>query len=106
MEWKDKITFFQAGFNANGAEMTAEFNSKGEWLQSEKKISFEGLPDAVKDGFKKSKYTDWTTGSVTQVETKDKGTEYKIYIEKSSIVQKKFLYFNSQGQLQKETPGI
>ena len=106
VEWKDKVTFFQASFTLDNAEMTANFTGKGEWQETNKKMSFDALPDAVKDGFKKSKYSDWTPGSVTQIEKNDKGIEYKIYAEKSSLVQKKFLYFNEQGQLVRDTPGV
>jgi hypothetical protein len=106
VEWKDKVTFFQAGFKLNDAEMTADFSSKGEWQESDKKMDFDALPDAVKDGFKKSKYADWTPGSATQIEKNEGKIEYKVYAEKSSIVQKKFLYFNEQGQLIRDTPGI
>jgi hypothetical protein len=40
------------------------------------------------------------------MEEKGKQPQYKIYAEKSSLVQKKFLYFNEQGQLLKDTPGL
>ncbi len=102
VEWKDKLTYFEAGFVISGVEMTADFSNKGEWQETNKKISFEQLPAEVKDGFNKSKYADWTPGSVTQTEKNDKNIFYKVYVEKSSLVQKKFLYFNQQGQLQKE----
>ena len=104
--WKDKVTFFEASFTLNNAEMTADFSGKGEWQETDKKINFDALPNAVKDGFKKSKYADWTPGTVTQIEKNDKGIQYKIYAEKSSVVQKKFLYFNEQGQLVRDTPGV
>jgi len=106
VEWKDKVTFFEASFKSNNAEMTADFSSKGEWQETEKKMDFDALPDAVKDGFKKSKYSDWTPGSATKIEKKDKDVQYKVYAEKSSLVQKKFLYFNEQGQLERDTPGV
>jgi hypothetical protein len=106
VEWKDKVTFFQASFNLNNAEVNADFSPKGEWQQTEKKMDFDALPGAVKDGFKKSKYADWTPGSVTQIEKHEGDTQYKVYAEKSSIVQKKFLYFNTEGQLVRDTPGV
>src|SRR5919112_1449170 len=102
VEWKDKLTNFEAQFNLDDNEYAADFNSNGEWLETDKKISFEALPEAVKDGFKKSKYADWTPGSVTLIEKKDKTTQYKVYVEKSSLVQKKFLYFNTEGKLDKD----
>lgn len=106
VEWKDNLTNFQATFSMNDAECSAEFNSKGEWKESTKKMTFEALPAVVKDGYSKSKYNDWSPGSVTMIEKADKSITYKIYAEKSSLVQKRFLFFNKEGQLEKETPGI
>src|SRR4051812_7867223 len=71
VEWKDKVTFFQASFNLNDAETTADFSSKGEWQETAKKMDYDALPNAVKDGFKKSKYNDWTPGTATQIEKND-----------------------------------
>ena len=106
VEWKDKVTVFEANFILNNTEMTADFSSKGEWQETDKKMNFDALPAAVKDGFKKSKYADWTPGTVTQIEKKDKSIRYRVYAEKSSIVQKRFLYFNEQGKLEKDAPGV
>ena len=101
VEWKDKIGSYEAEFVLDGFEMTADFSGKGEWEETDKKMSFDQVPAAVKDGFNKSKYSDWTPGSVTQIDKKGKEVRYKIYAEKSSLVQKKYLYFNEKGQLKK-----
>lgn len=105
VEWKDKLTHFDAEFLVNNVKTTASFTNDGTWKETDQEIDFEKLPAAVKDGFNKSKFNDWTTGSVTKIISPD-GVQYKIYAEKSSIIQKKFLYFNEQGQLVKDTPGI
>lgn len=102
VEWKDKLTFFEAEFVFEGVEMTADFSNNGEWQETDKIMAYDQLPAAVKDGLKKSKYNDWATGSVTKIEKNDKSTMYRIYVEKSSLVQKKFLIFNTDGQLVKE----
>ena len=102
VEWKDKVSYFEADFVSDGFEMSANFSGKGAWKETNKKISFDLLPEAVKVGFNKSKYNDWTPGSVTQIEKKGKSVRYKIFVEKSSLVQNKFLYFNEDGQLKKE----
>ena len=106
VEWKDKVTYFEAQFTMGGAEMSADFSSKGEWQETEKKITYDALPEEIKDGFKKSKFSDWTPGTVTIIIKNDKDTLYKLYVEKSSIVQKKFLYFKTDGQLDHDAPGI
>ena len=101
VEWKDKIGSYEAQFILDGFEMTADFSGKGELEETDKKMSFDQVPAAVKDGFNKSKYNDWTPGSVIQIDKKGKEVRYKIYAEKSSLVQKKYLYFNEKGQLKK-----
>lgn len=105
VEWKDKLTHFDAEFVDNNVKTTASFSNDGTWKETDQEIDFEKLPAAVKDGFSKSKFNDWTTGSVTKIISPE-GVQYKIYAEKSSIIQKKFLYFNEKGQLVKDTPGI
>lgn len=102
VEWKDKLTYFEAGFQVDNIHYTADFNSDGEWKETDKEITFEELPEAIKDGFKKSKYADWDPGSVVLINKKDKDPQYRIYAEKSSLVQKKYLYFDTNGQLQRE----
>src|SRR6478735_750894 len=106
VEWKDNLSNFHADFTLNDASWSAEFSSKGEWKESNKKMTFDALPAAVKDGYNKSKYSDWTPGTITMIEKSDNSVQYKIYTEKSSIVQKRFLYFNKEGQLEKDAPGI
>jgi len=106
VEWKDNLSSFQASFRFKEAEWTADFSSDGTWKESAKKMTFETLPAEVKEGFNKSKFSDWSPGSVTYIEKSDNSISYKIFAEKSSLVQKRFLYFNKQGQLEKGTPGI
>jgi hypothetical protein len=106
VEWKDKLTYFQAQFAIGEDQMSADFSNEGEWQQTEKKISFEELPEEVKDGLNKSKYADWTPGSVTLIEKDEDIRQYKIYVEKSSLIQKKFLFFTPEGRLEREVQSI
>lgn len=106
VEWKDKLTNFQATFMNSGAEYTVEFTTKGEWKETMKKLDgYDALPKVVKDGFEKSKYTDWTKGTVYWIENSDNKNAYRIYVEKSAV-QKLFLFFGKDGQLERETPGV
>ena len=101
VEWKDKVSSFQAGFLLNGYKMSADFSSKGEWERTERVITFNDLPGEVIDGFKKSKYADWTTGSVAEIDVNDEGIKYRIFVKKSDI-SKKYLFFDTHGRLLKE----
>ena len=98
VSWKDNITNFEAKFILNGYEMSADFNSKGEWQNSEKQIKFEELPSSVQDGFSKSKYSDWENVSIAEIEKNGEQLQYRIYVKKSAI-EKKYLFFDVSGKL-------
>lgn len=106
VSWKDNLTSWQADFTNEGFKTHAYFSGKGEWKETNKYIDFESVPQAVKDGLDKSKYNEWTPGATAIVTKKDKELQYRVYVEKSSLVQKKYLYFNAKGQLQREVQGL
>lgn len=107
VEWKDKLTFFEANFDNSGLATTADFSTKGDWQQTETGLTYSETPDVVKDGFKKSKYAspnDWKIGeTVTKIVKSDSSTHYRIYVDKVDGIQKKYLYFTSTGQLERES---
>ena len=98
VEWKDKLTGFQVSYEMKGVQYQSKFSNKGEWLQTEKSISEEALPAPVKDGYGKSKYTDWQLKEVSQIESKDNSIQYRLFVRKSGV-EKKYLYFNPEGKL-------
>ncbi|MFT3948076.1 MAG: PepSY-like domain-containing protein [Agriterribacter sp.] len=101
VEWKDKLSAFAATFELNGDKLEARFNKKGEWQSTDKELGIDDLPSSVKDGFSKSKYTDWETKAVYRVELPDDKKEYKVHVAKSSV-QKKILLFDGEGKLLKD----
>ncbi|MGI8635954.1 MAG: PepSY-like domain-containing protein [Segetibacter sp.] len=105
LEWKDKLTSFEADFKSGGKDMRAFFTSKGEWTKTETENTFNSLPVEVKDGFKKSKYADLSVLSVMQVEDKEKGFLYKIAVKKNDY-NKRNLVFSASGQLVSDNGSI
>ncbi len=105
LEWKDKLTSFEADFKSGGKDMKAFFTSKGEWIKTETEHTFNSLPVEVKDGFKKSKYADLSVLSVMQVEDKEKGVLYKIAVKKNDY-NKRNLVFSASGQLVSDNGSI
>lgn len=101
LEWKDKLTSFQADFIMDNAKYEAKFNSKGEWLNTEKVIRQQDLPAPVADGLSKSKYADWKPENMYARYLPGDKTFYRIEVSKSDI-QKKSLLFNSTGRLLKD----
>ena len=88
-------------FSLNDATLSADFTSSGEWQGSEREMEFDDLPNDVKDGFNKSKYSDWDQKSVFEVQEQSKPLKYKIGVAKSGL-QKKNLFFDADGKLLKE----
>ena len=101
VEWKDKLSAFAAIFDMDGDKYEARFNKKGEWLSTEKDLNIDELPSVVKEGFDKSKYTDWEAKAVYEVDLPDDKKEYKVHVAKSSV-QKKILLFDVDGKLLKD----
>ena len=101
VEWKDKLQYFEASFELNGSNISANFSSKGEWQSSERTLDFDNLPSEVKDGFAKSKYADWDKKYIGEVQQLGKPLQYKITIAKSDL-QKKNLFFDANGKLLKD----
>lgn len=101
VEWKDKLSAFAANFDFKGDKLVARFNKKGEWLSTEKELTANDLPSAVKDGLSKSKYAEWETKSTYLLEVPGDKKEYRIHVSKSSV-QKKILLFDEDGKLLKD----
>ena len=96
--YKDNLLTVWVNFTMNGEKYAANYTKKGQWKNTEKEWAFEKLPDKVKDGFQKSKYADWKVEE-TKMIYRAGGTEwYRVKVRKNDV-QKKFLYFNKDGQL-------
>ena len=101
VEWRDKLSSFTASFQLDSTTYIAQFSSKGEWENTEEAIDESELPEAVKAGFDKSRYTEWTMGQVTKIELPDDEVQYKIEVAKGDI-KKRNLFFNSEGRMLKD----
>lgn len=101
VEWKDKLTNFTAGFSLDSKEMLASFSNKGEWQSTEQDVEQSDLPAAIKDGFSKSKYTDWNIAKVVKIELPNNEVQYRLEIA-SGDIKKRNLYFNTDGRLLKD----
>ncbi len=105
VEWRDKLSHFTATFTNDGKQMLAQFESDGAWILSETTFAIANIPSEVKDGFDKSKYANWSIQKVVLVQSndgKEKEVYYRILVRKNSI-NKKYLRFDTNGRLLKET---
>lgn len=105
IEWKDKLTSFQADFKLSGENYQSTFSNTGEWVQTDKSVAKEKLSTVVNDGLTKSKYSKWDISSINQTEYKDGHFEYRILVKKNDI-SKKYLYFDEQGKLLRDARTI
>ena len=96
--YEDNLVSVQVHFQVNGEKMVAAYNNKGRWKDTEKNWSFDQLPEAVKDGFQKSKYADWKVSDVKMIYRPGGSDRYRIKVEKNDI-QKKNVFFNKAGRL-------
>jgi hypothetical protein len=97
--WGDKLSLFQVDFKMDSAQYLAKYDTKGQWKGSERTITADQLPAAVKDGYDKSIYTDpWQVKEYTVIYTPPSVMTYRLLVRKSGI-QKKYLYFNSAGKM-------
>jgi hypothetical protein len=101
VEWKDKLSAFVAVFDNDGGHYEARFSNKGVWQNTEQSIDDEALPEAVKDGYAKSKFSEWTIDQVHKIELPGDKIQYRLQAVKNDI-QKKNLLFNSEGRLLKD----
>jgi hypothetical protein len=101
VEWRDKLTGFTATFTLDSNSYTATFNNKGEWERTEQEIDKDELPEAIEEGFNKSKYADWNISQVSKIDLPDNQVQYKIEVSKGDI-KKRNLYFSSKGRLLKD----
>ena len=98
IEWGDRITVFEATFEMKDHKYQVAFNAAGNWKRTEKFLAEEEVPQAVKDGLEKSKYTDWEIKSYVEVTEVDGAHQYRLFAKKNDI-QKKYLYFGTDGRL-------
>ncbi|MGV3766550.1 MAG: PepSY-like domain-containing protein [Chitinophagaceae bacterium] len=101
VEWSDKLTSFMARYEEDNITYEARFNSKGEWLNTERQLPAEDLPTGVIEGYEKSKYAEWEMGTVHKIMLPGDKIQYRVQAIKSDI-QRKNLLFSSEGRLLKD----
>ncbi|GAB4094439.1 hypothetical protein [Flaviaesturariibacter terrae] len=100
----DNLGDYSVRFLSDTARMIAHYNRKGAWQGSEKASSFEHLSADVKDGFMKSKFSDWQVREVSQLyltAAEGGGEQFRIKVSKGDL-KRRYLYFNRMGKLVKD----
>lgn len=98
ISWSDNVTNFQANFELENHEQSAYFSKKGTWKKTEKSLHEEEVPEAVKEGLSKSKYTGWDLVAYKEIWEAGGKHQYRLLVKKNDL-QKKYLFFNEDGVL-------
>ncbi|NNE94039.1 MAG: DUF4956 domain-containing protein [Verrucomicrobiales bacterium] len=81
-EWEvDSNGYWEALYSDDGREFRADFTKDGKWVETERSITFDDLPDAVKEGFRR----DFGQEEIAEIEWVDnavKGIFYDIELKK------------------------
>lgn len=106
VQYEDNIINVQVHFVLDSAKMVAKYNGDGEWKETEKEFTYDSLPAEVKSGFNKSKYSvEWKVKETSIIYLPSGGIQYRIKIQKNDL-QKKYLFFDKNGRLLRDSVTI
>jgi hypothetical protein len=99
VQYEDNLINVQVHFVGDSGKMTAKYNGDGEWKETEREYNYESLPADVKTGFDKSKYAvDWKVKETAIIYLPGNEIRYRVKVEKNDV-QKKYLFFDKNGRL-------
>lgn len=95
IKWdKENAHEYEASFELKGEKYSANFNDKGEWLETESPITFNQLPEKVQNSFNTS-HKGATIKAVAKIETSKGKTKYEIEFKDGSKT--KELFYSEDG---------
>jgi hypothetical protein len=95
-DWKNNVTNYTASFVSKKDSYKAVYRMDGTWDYTEKSISRESLPGAVKESFNKSRFESWDYLSTAYVENNDGQKLYRIEAKKG--IDKRFIFYDKSGK--------
>lgn len=99
VQYEDNLLNVQVHFVSDSGKMTAKYNSDGEWKETEREYNYDSLSADIKTGFDKSKYAaEWKVKETSIIYMPRGETRYRVKVEKSDL-QKKYLFFDRNGRL-------
>ncbi len=102
VKWYNDVIKVNVQFEVGDDRMDAQYSNKGIWKNTLKVISYDDLPGEVIEGFQKSKYADREVTDTRILYLPGNIEQYRIKVEKNNL-QKKYLYFNTNGRLVRDT---
>jgi hypothetical protein len=103
VQYEDNLINVQVHFASDSGKMIAKYNGDGTWKETEREFNYDNLPADVKTGFDKSKYaTDWKVRETAIIYLPNNDMRYRVKVEKNDL-QKKYLFFDKNGRLIKDS---
>ncbi|MDL2251350.1 PepSY-like domain-containing protein [Odoribacter sp. OttesenSCG-928-J03] len=99
VEWEQEGYYFVAEFWMNNNESSAWFDYGATWLLTETDLSYEKLPEAVKNSFSTGEYQNWRIDDIDMIERPDMETMYVLEVEQGN--QEYDLFYTPEGVLTK-----
>ncbi len=98
VKWENNVVNVQVRFEQDNSIMVAEYNNKGIWKNTLKDWSYDKLPDDVKEGYNKSKFSGREVTDAKMLYLPGYVIQYRLKVEKSGV-EKKYLFFSTEGKL-------
>lgn len=96
-EWEMKSNYYVVDFRQNGNDAEAWYDSQAVWYMTETDVRYVDLPQAVKEAFQSSEYSNWRIDDIDMLECLDMETVYIVEVEQSNVDYD--LYFSPEGVL-------
>jgi uncharacterized protein YajQ (UPF0234 family) len=98
IKWsKENSTEYEANFEQNGKNCSANFATDGSWLETETEVDLNQVPEIVKKAFYKKFSKDKKIKAVDKIEKKDGTFNYEIEY-KSGLITKEIV-FDTEGNV-------
>lgn len=82
VKWEeDSNGYMEASFDMNGEKYRADFQENGEWVETERSIDFDELPDAVRKTVKNEGFDKDDVVEVEWVENNQRGVFYDVELK-------------------------
>ncbi|MEB8328742.1 PepSY-like domain-containing protein [Flavobacteriaceae bacterium KMM 6897] len=98
-DWKkDKNENYESHFKIEGKHYRADFSPNGDWIETERSIDRDDLPEKVQERIK-AEYGDFEIVEIEEVEHHSKGIFYDVEFKRNG--EKKDVEFKADGQVLK-----
>lgn len=105
VQWENAVVNVNVRFEQDTNKMNAEYNNYGIWKRTLKDWTYDKLITDVKEGFAKCKYAGKQVLDVKVLYLPGYVIQYRLKVEKNDV-ERKFLFFNTEGRLIRTTVAL